>query len=297
MSDYHLHLYPHRYPDRPDTVTPPQDEYPLDRIERYVEIALARGADEIAFTEHLFRCVESVDVLGSFWDQEDEPVRGLTRADVAADRILSLEKYVDVILRAKERGLPVLLGLEVDYFPHTIEAVLEFLEPYPFDVLVGSVHWIGGWWFDRRNGIAEWDRRGHRLVYEQFFALESALAASGTVDVLAHIDRVKFLGHRLSEEPIDLYRDLVAAASSTGVAIELSSAGLRHPAEEVYPAPTLLQMVYDAGLDITFASDGHGPKWAAWEMEELTRIALDTGFTHTARFKARHRRLEPIADL
>jgi histidinol-phosphatase (PHP family) len=295
LSDYHLHLYAHQYPGKPADELPPKGAYPLDRIEKYVETAAARGVSELAFTEHFYRCVESIDALGPFWEQEEAPVRDLTKADVDADRLLSLERYVDVVVRAKDRGLPVMLGLEVDFFPETIDAVLDFLSPYPFDVLVGSVHWIGGWWFDRRHAFDEWERRGHRTVYEQYFALQTELAASGLVDVLAHIDRVKFLGHRLPDEPVDLYESLVAAAVSTGVAVELSSAGLRHPAQEVYPAPTLLRLVREAGLDITFASDGHDPEHAAWRFDVLRAIALETGFTHTARFRERRRHLEAIA--
>lgn len=144
MSDNHLHLYPHRYPGRSPPAAPPPGPYPIDRIERYVEAAAARGVTELAFTEHLFRCAESADLLGPFWEQEAPHIRDRTRADVAADRILSLERYVDVLLRAKDRGLPVLLGLEVDFFPDTIATVLEFLRRYPFDLLIGSIHWIGG---------------------------------------------------------------------------------------------------------------------------------------------------------
>lgn len=294
MSDYHLHLYPHRYPGREPSVSPPAGPYPVDRIERYAETAKVAGVRELAFTEHFYRCVESVNVLGPFWDRERPAVREQTQADVDADRVLSLDRYVDVVQRAKARGLPVLLGLEVDFFPDTIEAVLDFIRPYPFDVLVGSVHWIGGWWFDRKHAVAEWERRGRRKVYEQYFALETQLAASGAVDVLAHLDRVKFLGDRLREEPLDLYRRVVEAARSSGVAVELSSAGLRHPVAEVYPAPTLLAMCREAGLDITLASDAHDPAQAGWRFDELRRMALDIGFTHTARFRARRRALEPI---
>lgn len=234
-------------------------------------------------------------MLGDFWELEADPLREHTRADVDADRTLSLERYVEVILRAKDAGLPVQLGLEVDFFPDTIDAVLEFLEPYPFDVLLGSVHWIGGWWFDRRHSSAEWERRGIRRVYEQYFRLETQLAVSGVVDVVAHPDRIKFLGHRLPEPPLDLYRELVAAAVAGGVAVELSSAGLRHPVEEVYPAPALLEMCQAAGLDITFASDAHRPEQAAWRFDDLRAIAIDAGFTHTVRFEARRRRRVPIA--
>lgn len=294
MTDHHLHLYPHQFPSRRTPVVPPDGPYPLERIERYVEAAARRGVNEIAFTEHLFRCVESAPVLGPFWLQEEEPIRGRTERDVDVDRILSLERYIDVVLRAKDAGLPVLLGLEVDFSPETIDAVLDLLQPYPFDVLVGSVHWIGGWGFDRRHARVEWERRGHRTVYEEYFRLESQLAASGAVDVLAHVDRVKMRGQRLPEEPLDLYQELVAAASSSGVAIEVSSAGLRHPINEIYPAPRLLEMCRGADLDITLASDAHSPRSAAWRFDELRSIALGAGFTHAARFQGRRRGLQSI---
>jgi hypothetical protein len=53
-------------------------------------------------------------------------------------------------------------------------------------------------------------------------------------------------------------------------------------------------MCRDAGLDITFASDAHTPEMAHWEHAELRCIALAAGYTHSARFHARRRSLEPI---
>jgi histidinol-phosphatase (PHP family) len=294
MIDSHLHLYPHQFPDHTATVSPPSGPYPLERIEEYVRWASTRGVSELVFTEHLYRCVESEEVLGPFWEQQPRTLAELTEADVRADRKLSLERYVDVVQRAKDAGFPVRLGLEVDFFPETIAEVLEFLSPYPFDVLIGSVHWIDGWGFDRPHAAEEWERRGHRLVYEQYFDLAATLAATAGVDVLTHPDRVKMRGYRLPEEPIDLYEDLVSAALAGGVAVELNSGGLRHPVEEVYPTTTLLEMFGRAGLDLTLASDAHAPDGAGWRFDQLRAMALDAGFTHVARFELGRRSLRPL---
>jgi histidinol-phosphatase (PHP family) len=294
MADNHLHLYPHQFPHHGHPLSPPDGPYPLGRVEQYVTTAVDRGVSEVAFTEHFYRCFESEDVLGPFWEQETASISELTREDVLTDRKMSLESYVDVILRAKEAGLPVLLGLEIDFFPETIDAVLDFVAQYPFDVLLGSVHWIRGWGFDKPHAAEEWERRGRRSVYEEFFGLEVDLASSGVVDVLAHPDRVKMRGHRLDTEPLDLYGELVAASLSGGIAIELNSGGLRHPVEEAYPSPTLLRMFGDAGLDLTLASDAHMPHDAAWGFDTLAEMALSAGFTHTVRFEERRRSLEPI---
>lgn len=285
MSDYHLHLHPHGPPPEGWEAEP----YPLSVIEEYVEAAAARGVTELAFTEHLYRCVESADVLGRWWDVERPDLAAATELRVETERFLSLEHYVDLVLRAKDAGLPVLLGLEVDFFPETIDTVLDFIEPYPWDVLIGSIHWLGGWQFDQRGNHPEWDRRGERAVYEQYFEAETELAASGTVDVLAHIDRCKLLGHTPDEEPVDLYAEVVAAAASTGVAVEVSSAGLRHPIGQIYPAPKLLTMLHEADIDITLASDGHTAEQAGYATDVIRKEAMAAGYDRVARFEARKR--------
>ena len=160
MGDYHLHLHPHG----PYTGEGPEPGvYPPGLIESYVEAGAERGITELCFTEHLYRCVESESVLGTFWVGEPKTdLASLTERFVTEDRTLSLESYVQAVVAAKERGLPVLLGLEVDFFPETIEAVLDLLEPYPWDLLIGAVHWIGGWGFDKPHALEEWKRRGRR---------------------------------------------------------------------------------------------------------------------------------------
>lgn len=292
MSDYHLHLHPHQ----PSDEGPPPGEYPPGHIEAYVEAAARRGVGELGFTEHLYRCVESRDVLGSWWDREsNERLAAHSRRFVAADRNLSLNAYVTAVEDAKSRGLPVLLGLEVDFFPETIEAVLGLLDPYPWDFLIGSVHWVGGWAIDSSAAGFEWESRGIGSAYDQYFALETQLAASGAVDVLAHVDLPKKYGHRLAEEPLHHYQAVVAAAAASGTAVEVSSQGLRNPAAEVYPSPRFLSMFHDAGVSITLASDGHFPAEAAWGHEAVVGAAREAGYSERLQFRNRVGELVPLA--
>ena len=102
----------------------------------------------------------------------------------------------------------------------------EYLARYPFDFLVGSVHWIGGWGYDRRGVEYEYDRRGTRRAYEDYFALELALAASGIVDILAHVDAIKKPARFLDELPIELYQPVVEAAATSGTAVRDQHRGM-----------------------------------------------------------------------
>ncbi|HSF85518.1 MAG TPA: PHP domain-containing protein [Acidimicrobiia bacterium] len=294
MGDYHVHLHPH---GPYDGTGPPPGEYPVGHIEAYLEAALGRGADEIAFTEHLYRCVEAGPVLGRFWEREpDRELAAATAEFVVSDMTLSLEAYVDAVLDARDAGFPVLLGMEVDFFPDTIGAVLEFLEPYPWDILIGSVHWVGGWSIDHTNSIFEFDRRGIEQSYLDYFALETQLAASGAVDVLAHVDVVKKMGHRLPAPPIAMYGEVVAAAATSGVAVEVSSAGLHQKIGEIYPAPEFLEMFAASGVPITLASDAHYPADAARDRDVVIAAARRAGYSERLRFRRRDGQPVPLEE-
>lgn len=291
MSDYHLHLHPHR--PMPDA--PPMGTYPPGHIDRYVEVALSRGVTEVGFTEHLYRCVEAGPVLGRWWERDGDPrLMAEMEAWVASERNLSLARYVEVVLDAKARGLPVKLGLEVDFVPGTEDAVLELLSGIPFDYLVGSVHWIGAWNFMRDTAAAEFARRGVRRAFEEYFALETTLAASGIVDVLAHADVIKRSGLRPDSGAADLYGPVVAAAVRSGTAVEVSSAGLRHHVAELFPAAAFLERFRAAGVPITLASDGHMPEDAGWGHDAVVRAARQAGYTTYLRFEARRRIETPL---
>src|SRR5439155_821731 len=79
--------------------------------------------------------------------------------------------FVEVVLAAKAAGLPVLLGMEVDHYAGRMDRVADVLRGYPFDVLLGSVHWIGGWGFDILGDPvvdAEWDARSIESVWDGY---------------------------------------------------------------------------------------------------------------------------------
>ncbi|MYG91373.1 MAG: histidinol-phosphatase [Acidimicrobiia bacterium] len=293
MSDYHLHLYPHRL--HPSDPIP--EGFPVDLIETYCEAAAALGVAELGFTEHLYRFEESGEALGRFWESDrakGPPYRALadfTARMVDLDRVFRIEQYVEAVLEAKHRGLPVLLGLEVDFIPGTEEAVLELLAPYPWDYLLGAVHWVGGWAIDTSECVGEFERRGVEKSWEQYFGLVVEMIASEIVDVVAHVDLCKKYGYRPPREPVHLYERVVEAAARKGAAVEVSSQGLRNPARQVYPSPVFLKMFRQAGIPITLASDGHAVSEVAWGRAQVVEAAREAGYEDYLRMGADPRRV------
>ena len=293
MADYHVHLHPH---GPWDGAGPEPGRYRRGHLEGYVERAAARGVEEIGFTEHLYRCVESVDVLGPFWEDPSAPIAAAeTKSWVPGDVWMSLDAYVEQIVDARDRGLPVKLGLEVDFFPQTIGDVLELLAPYPWDFLIGSVHWVGGWSVDHEISVAEFDRRGVRRSYEDYFAVVVELARSGALDVLGHVDVVKKFGHLLDATPGDLYDAVVEAAVAGGMAVEVSTSGLHEEVGEIYPAAPFLERFRVAGVPITLASDAHVAAHAARDFDVAVAWARDAGYTTRTIFSDRVGHQVPLA--
>ncbi len=292
MGDYHVHLHKH---GPYDGVGPPPGQYPVGHIEAFVETALARGAGEIGFTEHFYRCVESKPILGKWWTEDPrKDLRDYAKSYVRSERVLSLDRYVQAVVDAKDRGLPVLLGLEVDFFPETAETVAEYLDQYPFDFLVASTHWLGAWGIDLSDHLYEFDRRGAVRSYEDYFRTETELAASGLFDVLGHADVIKKHGRRVEHDISDLHEELAVAAARGATAVEVSTAGLHHQVREIYPAESLLQRFYNHRVPITLASDAHVPEHTARDRSKALDLARAVGYTERIQFRKRVGEMVPL---
>ncbi len=272
MLDYHLHLWPHN-----ERATPLR----LEQLAEYCAEAESAGVTELAVTEHLFRFRQAEALLGGFWDDDHVPpalARSMAeywKFHATAD----LDAYVACAQEAKDAGLPVVIGLEVDYYQDRMDTVAGLLAGYPFDVLLGSVHWVGGWRFDDLGdpvSMAEWSVRDVDTCWDAYTLALEELAASGACDVLAHPDLVKVAGH-VPDAPAEWWDRIAEAASSSGMAAELSSAGWRKPVGEQYPAAGLLERFVARAVPLTTASDAHHLDHVAHRADDLRRLLASVG--------------------
>ena len=265
IVDYHMHL---RDPDG-------QIDFGVEAVERFVERASERGVDEIGFTEHVYYFVQTRD----FW-----------RIPYQTERCsLDLDVYTEAVSEAKRQGLPVKLGLEVDWAGERADELAALLAGYPFDYLLCSVHWLaGGFGIDGAVGGGAWEQWPEEEVWSRYVAELSTAAASGNFDVLSHPDLAKIHGVRGSD---DRYEELAAAVDAAGVALEISTAGLRKPVAEIYPDPRLLRL---STAPITLASDAHEPRRVGEDFERAIELARAHGRDTVSVFEARARRQEPL---
>jgi len=265
IVDYHMHLRNGRGEIAHDTLA----------VDPFVESAREAGVDEIGFTEHVYYFRQT---------------RSLWTVPYHTERChYDIEAYVAAVVAAKDRGLPVKLGLEVDYVPGREEETRELLAPYPWDYLLGSLHYIDGLGVDNEPRIVE--TVGVEEAWRMYFEALAVAARSGLFDSLSHPDLVKIFGARAASFD---YGAVVAEIADSGVAVEVSTAGLHKPVRELYPHPEFLAACRERDVPVTLASDAHSPEVVGRDFDRALELLRSVGYDTLTVFEHRRGRQEPL---
>jgi histidinol-phosphatase (PHP family) len=207
-----------------------------------------------------------------------------------------LPAYLDSVAEAAQ-AYPgrVKLGIEADYYPGSEAYLPDFLEKTPFDLVLGSVHFIGDWGFDNPATLPRWETANIESVWDDYLALVRRMVELRWFDALSHFDLPKKFGHRLPEpalrEKVSPVLDLIAAS---GMAMELNTGGLRKPVREIYPSLPILKLARDRGIPILFGSDAHAPDETGSGFDLAVSLAKEAGYTSYVRFQQRKAFSEPL---
>lgn len=198
-------------------------------------------------------------------------------------------EYRRMIAAEQNRHPPqVGFGIEADYYPAGVAFLSAWLPRQSFDLVLGSVHYIEGWAFDDPDNRLAWETAGVAEVWRKYFTLVGEMADTRLFDVVAHLDLPKKFGFRPAEHAV---REMAAPAldriREAGMAVEINTAGLRKPAQEIYPAPFLLAMARDRGIPICFGSDAHAPAEVGYAFDAALRLARAAGYQSAVRYRAR----------
>ncbi len=274
LTDYHLHLRPD------DGGTPFERYFTAENVERYLDAAKAAGIEELGVSEHVYRFRQALELWQHpLWIEN------------AVD---DLDAYCEFV-----RGTPLRLGVECDFVPGAEGRIAALLDARDFDYVVGSVHFIGeGDAAVDHEGFDVWEGEGDAdEIWRRYFEQVASCARSGLFDVLAHPDLVKVWGRARplpDRDPRVFYEPAVEAIAESGIAVEVSTAGLRKPVGELYPSRGFAEMCVEAGASFALSSDAHLPEHVGFEYERAVEFLDELGISEICVFEQRQRSLAPL---
>ena len=273
LTDYHVHLRPD------DTDATAEAYFTAANAERYRAVASERGIEELGVAEHVHRFSAALSV----WDH---PFWRLYAVDDLDDYCAFVREQTDLRL-----------GIEADWIAGREDRMANLLDGRDWDYVVGSVHFLR----DRAIDMEEWSvwlaQESPERIWKRYFDELAAAAQSGLFDIMAHPDLVKVWGKDKPVPEGDLrrfYYPAMEAIADAGVAVEVSTAGLRKPVGEIYPAPAFLEMAVDAGAPLALSSDAHEPDQLGHRYEQAIDLLGSMGVSEIAVFERRQRRMEPL---
>lgn len=249
------HLPPHVFDSHLHT---PLCNHAKGHPREYAQAALELGLAGVCFTDHI--------PMPSWFDAPWRMQRQ------------QLSEYVAMVQQTQqefEGRLTVRLGLEADFHPGTERYVQEVLEEYPWDYVIGSVHYIGAWGFDNPEFKDEYERRDLAALYRHYYALVEGAARSTLFDAIGHLDLPKKFGHHDPDGMAALHAlDVIAMQ---GLSLDFNTAGWRKPVNEAYPAPDLVRAAATRGISFVLGSDAHAPIEVAHRFHEALKELHDLG--------------------
>ena len=239
----------------------------------YARIALDRGLAEIGCADHAPLGNRETD-----WTM----------------KLADLATYVNWVRDAQREfpTLPIKLGLEVDFIPGREDWIRELAARYPWDYFLGSVHHLGDFPVDR--SAADWQGQDVEARWREYFALWQQAARSRLFDSLAHPDLPKKFGRQPPTDFTDVFDRVLREVATAGVAIEVSTAGLRKPCREIYPSEQFLRIAHRHNIPITLGSDAHIPQDVGLDFDKAVALARRCGYNSICRFTRRKREMVPL---
>lgn len=245
-------------------------------VRDYVEAAIQQGLQVIGISDHTPAFAEEADQA---W-----PGGAMAKSEFPA--------YIREVLELKqeyEGRIEVLLGIEADFLPPSLELYESVISSYPFDYVIGSVHGFAGvsiYDSDHWEGLTGRERLELKdLYYEQV----AASARSGLYDILGHVDALNRYFPRYVELRTEMADAMLKTIAENDVAIEINSSD-----DHWVPDVFILERALYHGVKVTFGSDAHDPFRVGEHFDAVCRFLREIGYREWAVFRDRKRTMVGI---
>lgn len=260
-TDYHLHT----------AYSFDSTEMMEDIVKRAIELDL----NEIVFTDHL----ETLD------------------PNVGIHKIIDYDRYVGELEALREKygkSIDLKLGAEINLEPSIKNEINNYLNKYPFDFVIGSLHAAE---FEDFAMSDFSDGKSRDEYYDDYFKWGiDCVKKDFNFCVLGHIDYiVRYGGYKEKYLDMDIHKgaisEILKTLISNGKGIEINTAGIRYNLGHVHPKVEILKLYKSLGGEIiTVGSDAHRKSDLAKDFDTAKHLLKDCGFEYYTRFE----KMKPI---
>ena len=254
-------------------------DVPADRplsVDDICRTAIRAGLSYIAFTDHY---------------EPEEEKRGVVPpfpfANMVRDVLAAKETYRD--------QLKVALGIEYGQpylYPDEIQPTVS---AYPYDVILGSVHYIPGQTGYISRNWRELTKAERDAIFDEYLDTYNLLVHTDGIDVVTHPtyplryllrQNIPFDMRDWEERLRAMFRVLV----QRGIGLEFNASPMRVPNQGIpdHTVETFFRWYRDEGGEIvTFASDAHFTAHVGAYCDRTMRILREIGFRYIAVYENR----------
>lgn len=244
-------------------------------MQEYLNVARAKGLTEVGFADH----------IPMYWLKSNKIDPELAMSTTELPEYLAEVE----LLRRTNLDINIKLGLEVDFIPGHEATAKKILTALPLDYVLGSVHYLNDWGFDNPHLIHHYQEWDLLELYHCYFEQIRAAASSGLFDIIAHPDLIKKFGYRPQKEITEIYRQTARVFADSEVCVEINTAGLRVPAQEIYPSLAFLKLLHRYKVPVTTGSDAHKPEHVGQGFKEALQLLELAGYREITIFNKRQK--------
>jgi histidinol-phosphatase (PHP family) len=245
-------------------------------LEEYVQKGIELGLTQLGLSDHM-------------------PLLHVDPAAYLPGMAMPMEQLPDYVAEAFElqqryKGqIDIRVGLEGDYIEGYEKEIECIINAYPWDYVIGSVHFLGEWDISDYRQLDKWQGRNPYEVYEQYYDAVEKAVRTGFYDYIGHIDVIKRFGFKPEQSVTHLEDSALRAVKAADMAIELNASGLRMPVGEMFPSRRMLEVCYQLGIPLTIGSDAHEPGRLTQYLDQAVAMLQQIGFAELAVFQNRKR--------
>ncbi len=263
--DYHLHC---EFSDDSD--------YPIEDV---IKDAIAKGLDEICFTDHVDYGVK---------DEYDSPVQNFFHGEKWIHNVNypAYFKTLEELSIKYQDDIKIKKGLEFGIQKHTIKEFTDLYNKYEMDFVLLSIHQVG----DLEFHLGDFQKGKNQKECNEAYYEELSYIVQNYKDysVLAHMDLIRRYDP-FGEYPFKNIEDIIASILKQVIkdekGIELNTSSTRYGLKDTTPSKDILKLYLDlGGKIITIGSDSHQPDHLAYGIKEAQSYLYSLGFRQLCTF-------------